>query len=898
MALFEDISNFISRETGLNTDVLGKGTSGKFQLPWDRDKNLTQDEVFWKPVAIEAARWNKLYPYRLLVIDVNKNNRVVGSNQSGGINTVSKTSEVKGETGIEYSITHTAQSGSWEMVLPITPQQLTIQDVFTVNTSATMRGILEEHNGVKFKNITVAGTTGIWPKRPTKGGSLKQPSSLGSIFAGTFEASNQIISGIQGVANSFNGEHPNRSGNPTLPEDTSGGDFSTGYYQAMYLGQFIERYVQAKKNPAYKGWRLVFDIPKQNQSFVVTPLTFNFNQNKQRPNEMLFTMQFKAWKRIDISGSEAQVNSSSLPNLKPNTFQSILNTIESTRRTLSASTNLVKAVRSDAQRPFNLLRQTALAVKDIAGLAFAVGDLPRNIINDSADSIQDAWLTSSTAFNRGSQGSGSAAGAGSGSTLPNPIVSTAISSAEKAGAVVDAVVERNKANEGLSRDAVASGALGDAAAQAQETDPINNVFANPEENFDLFNNISIDELTLTPEQQDAIDNEIERVNSLTIDDFRESRAEILRLATDISNNFGSGNSTYSSVYGLPEPRDRTLDLTIEENEIMSALFESIQAYDLLTATKVYDDNNIENPLEYVGGLANEAGVDFQDFPSKILVPIPFNSTIEEIAARYMGDADKWVEIVTLNNLRSPYIDEEGFFINLLSNADGRQFNVDDSEDRLYPGQILILQSDTVPQFTRRVISVEQIGDNNFLVTVDGLANLDNLNTSDNARIQGFLPGTINSQNQIYIPVNQPAVPDDRTFEIPSLDDQNLTKLSKVDLLLTDNFDVAINSVGEFRLANGLTNLIQALKMKIRVQRGTLLRHLDFGLGLEHGVSVADIEGGAIINSMNEMIKDDDRFDFIESLTFTLRGPTLGIDMVVRLANDTGVLPIQFETRVA
>ena len=86
---------------------------------------------------------------------------------------------------------------------------------------------------------------------------------------------------------------------------------------------------------------------------------------------------------------------------------------------------------------------------------------------------------------------------------------------------------------------------------------------------------------------------------------------------------------------------------------------------------------------------------------------------------------------------------------------------------------------------------------------------------------GYLPGTINSQNQIYIPSDLPPQEDNESHEIPHLDNQFLTKISKVDWLLTDQYDIAINSMGDFRLSNAMTNLIQALKLKIRTKQGTL-----------------------------------------------------------------------------
>ena len=894
MSLFSDISNFVNKQLGTPFDAVNStGKTVANDLPW---QDIDPNEAFFKPLSIDSRNWDKMFPYRLLVIDVTKGNKIVGKKgPSSGLITKRSKAEKAG-SGIEYVYSQEVLTGQWELTLPITPQQLSITDQFAINTTATMRGVVEEHNGIKFKNIVASGTTGIWARKPTKAGVIRNPTVIGSILGGSLNAFAGVAKNINSFSSIFSGQHPNSANPATRPGDTEATLFSTGYYQALYLGQFLERYAQEKKKPQHKGWRLIFDMPKTGKSFVVTPVAFSLNQSQQKPNEMLYNMQFKAWKRIDLN-LEVQALSSNLPKLKANTFQRILRTIAQTRKTLSSATNLIKAVRSDFQKPLNVLRQTALAVKDLAGLAFTVADLPGQLADDFKSSIKESLLIAKGSFKRPVSKGGSAGG-GSGGTSTNSAVSIkSSSSSARAGSAINALVAQNKQNEGLSQDAVASGALGADAASSLSTDPLNNIFESPEEYFELFDEIDIDDLSLTPEQEQAFEDELERISLINIDDLRDFRAVLLDLALQISNNFGAGNQVYSDVYGLQDPKTRVLDMTVEENEILTDLYEAIQAFDLLTSTKQFDDFKIESPLEYVGGLANEAGIDFDIPTSKFLVPVLFGSTIEEIAARYLQDADKWVEIATLNGLRSPYIDEDGFTYEFLSNGEGRQFNVDNTDDKLFLGQRIVLQSDIVPAFSRKIIDIEKLGEGNFLISVDGDVDLDILKFSNNARMQGYLPGTVNSQNQIYIPSNLPAEEDDRTFQISHLDEPNLTKVSKVDFLLTENYDIALNSIGDFRLANGLTNLVQALKLKIITQKGTLLRHLDYGLGLTYGISVADIESGAIINSLNQMVQADDRFESITRMDVRLNGPTLNIDLAIKIANNSGIVPVSFNVNL-
>lgn len=828
--------------------------------PWEWS---VYNDAFFSANKIQGDRWNKLYPYKLLVVEILPNGGyeiVNGDN----VTVASSYQELFPASGIAYRIIQEPINHQWSFTFPITPQQFSITDQFAINTTATMRGIIEEHNGVKFKIIAMSGTTGIWPARVNGDEAPQAPSILGGFGGSAFEAFGDILKQANKVQSAFTGDKKGPIPGPMLTD--------TGYYQALYLSQFLERYAQAKKRPDKKNWRLVLDIPKENQSFICTPMQFSLTKSQQKPNEYLWNLQLKAWKRINIAA--APITETRPINLgSPNILSKINSTLRDTRRTLSSSINLIKAVRSDFQAPLEALRQAALAVKDLGGLVHNVIDLPGSIIKDYKSSITESFhiIGSST-----SNMMGDMLGVGAG----------------MAG-VSDMFRNSNTNSEGLSYEAVSSGALGVDAMHDQQLSPMNELFDKSEANFDFFDAIPVSALTLTPEQQQAVDNVITDAKLITQNDLNLYKAEMLSLALDISNSFGAGDATYASIYGRPTPKTRTSPITIEEDEILVSIFEAIQAFDILTANKFFDDTKTQSPLTYVGQLAANSGIAFDNSTSKFLVPVPFGLSIEMISARYLGTPDKWIEIATLNGLRSPYIDETGFIYNLLSNASGRQFNVDDSLQQLYIGQQIILSSSVVPQQIRHITDVEKISDTNYLITVDGLGDLDSLQTVNVAKMQAYAPGTVNSQNQIYIPTNAAADADDRIALPPAFKNDNLAKISKIDWLLTDQGDIAINNVGDFRLAGGINNLVQALQLKIRTKKGSLLRHLDYGLGLQAGMSIADVESGALLQELTRLVLQDSRFSGIDRLDITLQGVTLKIDMAVRIAASSGILPISF-----
>lgn len=826
-------------------------------LPWE----LNVPSVFFPYITIKPDRWDQLFPYRLVVIDALDGNKIVGGT-SGSTLTVKID---KGRTSLEY----VPLGSQWIFQLPITPQQLSITDQYAIQTTATLRGVLEEHGGLKFKTIMAAGTMGVWPFRESVTSPPGNPGLVQSLFGGTIEAAGSLLGQVNRVINTATSNHPATKPTTVRPEISTFGGTSTGYYHALALQQFLEQYAEAKKNPISAGWRLVFDIPKQNQSFVVTPMQFQWQQSENKPMQINYTMQFKAWRRIDLNQAVETFDSSVQP-LSPGILQRILNTVTAARSATSAAVNLIGAVRSDVTAPLEVLRQTSLFVKDLAGAVVTAADLPFQLQSDYKSAIGDFMKN-----------------------ININDLSSAISSNTKVASSLKNLKTSYASKEGLSIDAVSSGQIGTKAIQNQSIDPAQNVFVSPQSNFDLMDQAPLSGLKLNAAQQLRIDDAMEAARSITVDDLRTYRNTIQTLAFQLANNFGAGDAFTAQVYNLPAPISRVTPMTVDDYVILKALYDVMQSYDILTATTQVDDQNKQTNMEYVAGLADQAGIEFSVPNSKILAPVPFGLTVEGIASRYLGNPQRWLEIVTLNNLRDPYIDEDGFQYSLLSNASGRQITIP-SDQNLFLGQKILLQSSTQIPSARTILDIDRLSDTSFLITLDGPPNLDNFITLDSAYLQAYLPGTVNSQQKIFIPSDL-AVPNDPNIVIPANAAADpLSGMSKVDLLLTDTGDLAVNNFGDFRYAYGITNLIQALKIKMGTIKGTVLLHPEFGFGIRPGTINADIDVQEIFNSINKLITEDPRFQGLSGLQISLNGPILTISMAVTLAGQNGVFPITFE----
>lgn len=811
-------------------------------------------------VEIDGNRWNQLFPYRLVVWDA-KLKKIVGSGFGQALK--DKFKQVAPDS---YRISFEPMASAWEFRLPITPQQYSVSTPFTDQVTATQRGIVEEHGGMKFKMISCSGSMGVWANRKNLNGKPENPTILTTLFSGTIEAFQGVVNQVDRTINSITSNHP--APKPTEKPPMGTELESTAYYQMMLLDQFLEQYSEFKKYPFAKDWRLVFDIPKENQSFVVTPVQFQYGKSADSPNEVKYSFQLKAWRRITLTERVSPAVFDSLT-LTPDLLSKVITAVEEARRTVGSAYNLIQAVRSDFQTPFNLLREISLFAKDAAGLPAAVIDLPRQIIQDAQSAIKDTLKN-----------------------LDDAAIQLTSGTSEALKNTLGLIKNSARSREGISESAVSSGQVGTSAATALQTDPSIQIFQTPEKSFDLFNLVSSTDVNFNFAQQERIDQDLETIRNTTVDDLITKRNQLLDLALQISNSFGAGDDTYSRLYEKPNPYHRIQPMTIDEFDILNKLYDAIESLDAITPTDEIDQGKTQSAFEFVGSLAADSGITFNSSSSKIRVPVPFGLNMEQIAARYLGDPDRWIEIATLNALRSPYIDEDGFFYDLLSNADGRQFNIATNAN-LFIGQKIILQSLTQPQTTRRIINIEKISPTNFLITVDGLDNLSAFTTVDKAKMRAYLPGTTNSQDQIFVPSDQPTNQEALSRPVPATKGDPLVGLSKIDWLLTDSGDIAVDAFGDFRLAFGMANLQQALKMKFATPPNRLLKHPEFGVGLTPGVSTADLNDQDTIKQIVKSIQNDDRFGDIINLTIDRKGPTYSVFVAVTLADGSGVFPINF-----
>lgn len=838
------------------------------------DQIPSYDQEGFLQLSIDADSWDKFFPYQLLILHVNEDGT--------------------------YDIT------PWRFTLPITPQEVSVSMPVADSIQPTLTGYAETNGGAPFRNISMQGTMGVWPARE------------GVVNSGISNDLVPLINVVQpltaGVTELVSGAPPrvnNAMSASTFPTAT------TGFYKFYQLRSFIEGYVALRRRATpiqpgeedkvgnrYSGkatlypnrLRLALAIWKDNSVYVCRIGQFDGPiRSAQRPLEYRWSLQLQAYKRVDIN-EQGQAKSELKINLSKNSrLAAVMNRINAARKILAASQNLLSfGVLGPLAVITELSRQISGSVRDVLGIVRTIRDMPTTFVSGVVSNILNA------AKEVGDGVADIASTVKSFENLPDEIKAAVAPLIEKLAPPPGVTAF---ADGGVLRQAVTA-----QPAQARTPDffdtnrvgapAMNNSGIDPQDVLDAapsLGDLTLDRFDLSPAQRDALNVEIAQSLSKSVTDFEDIRDSIQQNLDIFTTAIGSWDPVYNEIYGLPTPAVPRREPTAAELDIIFAANEILISADQFIS--YLRDNRgqvqaVPSSLEFQASLAAQSGIFFQLPKSKSAVPFPYGHSLERLALQYLGDANRWHEIAALNNLREPYIDEEGFSRPLLTDAIDRQIVVA-SDENLFVGQKIYLTSDTQRAQARSIINIDRTTPGQVVLTLDGDDAVSEYVVADGARLRAFLPGTVNSQSFIYIPNgSEPTVTENDVGIVPGINPADpLIRMGGIDLLLTDTLDLVVTPTGDNPLAVGLVNMSQTIRTALQTRPGSLLQHPTWGFDARPGDSVADVDLQALIKNLRTIFEGDMDFAGIKSALLQKVGNVLRIDMQIGINGLNRTVPV-------
>lgn len=279
--------------------------------------------------------------------------------------------------------------------------------------------------------------------------------------------------------------------------------------------------------------------------------------------------------------------------------------------------------------------------------------------------------------------------------------------------------------------------------------------------------------------------------------------------------------------------------------------------------------------------------------------VPFEQSLEQMAQDYLGNKDKWYELVTVNRLKPPYVDLFGLKLQLMENASGNILKVSSGQKEKYlVGSSVKIGSRLIPEEVRIVEAVVDNQDGSASVRLSGKQDLSRLETRHIAFMRAFTPETLRDFSFVKIP--SAAVSPYRAYTTPTRG--VLKNLDKVLFAFgvdigRDEFtgDLLIDGNGDLKLQFGLANVRQAVQSILTTAVRELPLHAEYGIPefagvLNPGVDLA-IQIAAIIE---KAVKRDTRFSSVkvENIVISPEGK-MSMSVNVSLAGLDQLIPLAF-----
>jgi hypothetical protein len=410
--------------------------------------------------------------------------------------------------------------------------------------------------------------------------------------------------------------------------------------------------------------------------------------------------------------------------------------------------------------------------------------------------------------------------------------------------------------------------------------------------------ITTKEIKPNKDEIDYINREVTRIKAFDISNFR-SMVSFLKSQHNLTCDYiGLGDSDAAALRGetvAPIKRSSTVDdlNTLEDSLELERFIEGIIVH--FKNTKGIPPNllTFANKNLAVGSTA------VIDDAYKSYVAIPFEKSLSEMAYKYLGSPERWFELVTVNNLKSPYVDLHGEKQYFISSGSGSSITISDlRKEWVTLNTAIKIGSIKQKEQSRLVEKINDNKDGTLTVFLSGEKNLAAWKTEEKAYARIYYPNTVSEDSMIYIPFN--VVSPLTRVATPSSDE--LRRVSQqilsfgVDVQRDERTgDLIIDSTGDFKKCYGAANLRQTIHQVLSTIKSENQWHGAYGIPVNIGESWLNTmtEAQAVSLAIQKAVLNDKRIKTCAVSDLKTHGNSVAISLITTIEDSLVPIPLSF-----
>lgn len=411
--------------------------------------------------------------------------------------------------------------------------------------------------------------------------------------------------------------------------------------------------------------------------------------------------------------------------------------------------------------------------------------------------------------------------------------------------------------------------------------------------------ISLRELNLNPDEVALRDKEIDRVSKFIIDDFQAMVDFVRKYQALFAQSLGLGDNDAAKITGIgvgTKQRSATIEDLDELNSLddlikyIQTIIVNLQKISMKTPNVLAISQNDLDPSSGITFVLNYKSANAK----------PFEISLEHMAKKYLGDYNKWFELVTVNNLLPPYVDESGEKFSLLAPPAVNNLIIKDTRKTDIGVGTKIKVGSFKHAEEARIIERVIFNDNGTMILfLSGAQDINKFKPSEGAYVRIYSPQTTRRGEFMLIPSTS-SVPQLSNQKTPSSDE-----LRRLDRALSDfGFDFFINDEtedivfdpsGNIKLAAGLVNVRQAALNALKTVRGELPWHPNYGVNADVGGRFFGTTDEALIfgQLLRETLLKDPRFTQVLISSVKTTGTGIYVALIVQIAGSNQPIPLNF-----